>query len=617
MKTDVKEKSYSIFSNAKFMWKEHWAFDKLFLFLPIMNIPLTVGVSLLGILLPKVVLDALTLETDIRILMVQVAICAAFLALFSILSAKVDNSIKIHANQFFSLYGSYRIAQKKTDMDYELFSSPKGKVASKKAQWAVQGNIRQGIVSFFINLTEILVNAFGLFSFLAILMTLNPWIILFLLVSYAIDGVIALLVENRMHKMRDEEADIERKTKYIAQRVSLTAYAKDIRIYSLAGWLKSIREILLKRELSLNGRMERYQMMQFLVEGFLVFLRDGVAYSYLIYRMLNDPSMSLGTFTLYFGTISGFGSWLANMVISGDALIRANLNVRDYRTFMDIQDVTRIPDGIEVSKNEGPHSLRLENVTYRYPESNQNILDNINLEIHAGENVALVGVNGAGKTTLVKLLCGLIRPTSGEIYLDDINIKKIDRDEYFKLFAAVFQDSYILPIGIDNNITFQADRTKDDELRLQKTLDVSGLMSRIQTLPNGEKTKLLRQFHQDGIELSGGELQKLLLARAIYKDADILILDEPTAAMDPVAENRLYLQYHMMTKGKTSIYISHRLSSTRFCDRIILLDNGKVVESGTHDELMTRKEKYAEMFEVSSKYYQEAQRREELKYEVS
>lgn len=613
------DKSYSFLSNIAFMWHEHWAFDKLFLFLPIMKIPLTVSVSLLGILLPKIVLDALTVGTDINQLIFQVAICAGALTLFSILSSKVENTITIHANQFFSLYGFYNIAEKKVNMDYEIFASPKGKISAKKAQRAIQGNIRQSMVSFFLGLTEVLTNAFGLFSFLAILITLNPWIILFLLLSYVIDGIVALLIEKWLHKVRDEEAELERKTQYISQRVTLTAYAKDIRIYSLAGWLKAIREALLQREISLHGRIERRFMMQLLIEGFLVFLRDGLAYTYLIYRMLNDPSMSIGTFTLYFATISGFGNWLSNMVINGDAVIRANLLVSDYRSFIDIEDNTFIADGIAVANEKEAHSIRLVDVTYQYPESDQVILDHINLEIHAGENLALVGINGAGKTTFVKLVCGLIRPTSGEIYLDGINIKKIDREKYFKLFSVVFQDLNILPIEIDRNITFKDNRTQIEEDRLQQAIAASGLDEKIYSLPQGEHTKLLKQFNENAIELSGGELQKLLLARAIYKDAPILILDEPTAAMDPVAENRLYLQYNLLTKNKTSIFISHRLSSTRFCERIILLDGGRITESGSHDELMALGGKYAAMFEVSSKYYRDSycEREEECQYEVS
>ncbi len=364
---------------------------------------------------------------------------------------------------------------------------------------------------------------------------------------------------------------------------------------------------MLRKEVALTKQQERPRLLQLLLEGLLVFVRDGLAYGYLISRMLQDPTMELGTFTVYFAAIAGFGNWLSQLVIGADALMRAHHRIGDYRAFLDIPDTTRVPDGVAVASRPGPHTIRLEHVSYTYPESDRLVLDDISLEIGAGENLALVGVNGAGKTTLVKLLCGLIRPTKGEIYVDGINIREIDREEYFKLFAAVFQDICVLPVSIAENISYAVTPQQQDEKRLIAALEAAGLQEKIAALPQGANTPLLTQFNKDGIELSGGELQKLLLARALYKDAPVLILDEPTAALDPIAENRLYLQYHTLTKGKTSVYISHRLSSTRFCDRIVLLDGAKIAESGTHEALLASDGKYAAMFALSSKYYREAE----------
>lgn len=588
--------------NFIFMWKEHWNFDKLFLFLPILKIPLTIGTSLMGLILPKIVLDTLTIGHNLNTMLLQISITTVVFCVFSMLSEKVNIEISIHANCFFSLHGFYELASKKLNIDYETFSSPQGKVASKKAQLASQGNIRQGIVSFFLSLVELTVSIFGLFSFIAILTTLNPWIIVFLLLSYGIDGLMALAIEKQKNNMVEQEAVIERKVQYIAHRVTLSEYAKDIRIYSLADWLKAIRENLLDQELDLSRRKERLNFMQFLFEGFLIFIRDGLAYMYLIYQMINTD-MSIGTFSVYFAAITGFGNWLYNIVTNIDLLGMANYCVSNYRAFLEMPDKAKVKNGVCVSKVSKHVSFQLKNVSYHYPQSDHIILDNISMEINAGENLALVGINGAGKSTLVKLICGLIQPTSGEIYVNGINIKEIDREEYFQLFSVVFQDINILPISISENITFQKKLDYNSQYKLDTALKLSELASKIDELPNGINTRLLKQFNRDGIELSGGEMQKLLLARAMYKDAPVLILDEPTAALDPVAENRLYLKYHDLTFGKTSIYISHRLSSTRFCDRIVLLDNGKIVESGTHQELIALGGLYAKMFEASSKYY--------------
>jgi ABC-type multidrug transport system fused ATPase/permease subunit len=598
-----KPKRYRFFGNLIFIWRTHWRFDKFFLALPIMQVPLTVGASLLGLLLPMLVLDGLTQRGNLTVMLIQIAACTLLLTVFKVCDEKTAAALNERASKFFCLFGFAQINAKKMDMDYELYSSPTGKVAAQKAMRAVSNNIHSSIVSMFIKLKDVVMNLLGFTSFAAILSTLNPWIILFLLLSYIFDGVVALLVERWRHKMRDVEAALWRKSRYLSQRTSLAMYAKDIRIYSLTGWLQALREAVMKEELSFNGKQERRTMFQMVLAGVLVFLRDGLAYAYLISRMLSDPDMTIGMFSVYFGAIAGFGAWLFSLVEGAQALVSANNFVKDYRAFMDMDTQN---SGVKPAHVlTPPHSITLEHVSYTYPESDKLILDDLNLEIKAGEDLALVGVNGAGKTTLVKLICGLLHPTAGEIYLDGINIKEFDRDEHYRHFGAVFQDICVMPITVAQNITYERTLTDEQEQRLWAALEQSGFAARVREIPNGIHAMMMKQFNEGGVEFSGGEMQKLLLARALYRDAPILILDEPTAALDPIAENELYLKYHALTEGRTSIYISHRLSSTRFCDRIVLLDGAKLAEVGTHDELIAMGGKYAEMYEVSSKYYRE------------
>ena len=222
--------------------------------------------------------------------------------------------------------------------------------------------------------------------------------------------------------------------------------------------------------------------------------------------------------------------------------------------------------------------------------------------IKAGEKLAVVGLNGAGKTTLIKIICGLYNPTSGKIYINGHEKDEYNIYDYFSLFATVFQDYYFLPVSIANTISSHTDENTDRN-KVIKCLDLAGLSKKVSELENSIDSMLNKQLNENGIELSGGEKQKLLLARAIYKNAPILILDEPTAALDPIAENELYQKYNALTQNKTSIYISHRLASTRFCDRIIYLENGKNIEIGSHTELMKNGGKYAKLFEIQSHYY--------------
>ena len=252
-----------------------------------------------------------------------------------------------------------------------------------------------------------------------------------------------------------------------------------------------------------------------------------------------------------------------------------------------------------------PVDIELKNVSFKYPSADgeKYALKNVNLKIGKGEKLAIVGANGAGKTTLVKLMCGFYYPSEGEVKLNDRAIAEYKIEEYYSLFSAVFQDIYLLPVTIAEFVS-----SSEKELDRDMVIDVihkAGLADKIDSLPNGIDSRLMKGVFDDSIEMSGGEKQKLMLARALYKDAPVIVLDEPTAALDPIAENELYMKYNELTSNKTSVYISHRLASTRFCDRIIYIENGEIAESGSHEELMKLGGKYAHMFDLQSHYYKE------------
>lgn len=213
-----------------------------------------------------------------------------------------------------------------------------------------------------------------------------------------------------------------------------------------------------------------------------------------------------------------------------------------------------------------------------------------------------MGENGAGKTTLIKLLCGLYSPTGGEITVNGTNTAEISKESYFDLFSAIFQDYYFLPMTVAENLAAEMNYDKE---KLYSALEKADIADKINTLENKENSMMDKEVYKNAVDFSGGEKQKLLLAKAIYKNAPVLILDEPTAALDPIAENELYLKYNELTKDKLSFFISHRLSSTRFCDRILFVSNGQIAEEGTHEELMARKGAYYKMYQLQSYYYKE------------
>ena len=232
-----------------------------------------------------------------------------------------------------------------------------------------------------------------------------------------------------------------------------------------------------------------------------------------------------------------------------------------------------------------------------------NTISHLNLTVHPGERLAIVGLNGAGKTTLVKLLCGLFDPTEGVVLLNGQDVRDFNRREYYGLFSAVFQEFSILDVTVAENIA-QTNENIDTE-RLWDCIEKAGLTDTVQKLPDGLQTHVGREVYLDGVLFSGGQTQRLMLARALYKDGPILMLDEPTAALDPIAENDIYMKYNEMTRGKTSLFISHRLASTRFCDRIIFVADGNIAEEGTHEDLLALGGEYAKLFEVQSRYYRE------------
>lgn len=603
----VNNRKYNLAYNFVYMWRMHWHFDKLFLGLILLQVIFHFGGSLLAVVLPKVVLDGISEHGNLQALVLKISAFAGLLASLKAGDQKVHVLLDEHAWKFFYFAGYESINTKRLEMDYSLYTSPQGKIAAQKALMSVNGYTFSSIVAFFLYWKDLVVNLLGFTSYSAILMTLNPWIIPFMLASYIINSTVALVIERKKHQLRDEEANIERKKRYFAQQTSQVQYAKDIRVYSLSGWLRELRQRLFQEELHFNNSEQRWTCEQWIIQGLLVLIRDGLAYAYLIYCVMNDSQMSIGMFSLYLGAITGFGDWLSELVEGIQGLAEANNYVKDYREFMDIDEANQTTvkeDSCALS--EPIESIRFEHVSYCYPGSDKIVLEDISLDIRSGENVALVGVNGAGKSTLVKLLCGLIKPTSGEIYLNDTNINCIKRETLAKQFGVMFQNSNILPMSIACNITFCEKLSNQEEARLWQALESAGIAMRVKSLPAGINTPLMKQFNQDGVDLSGGELQKLLLARALYRNAPILVLDEPTAALDPIAENELYHKYYALTRGKISLYISHRLSSTAFCDRIIMLDSARIVESGTHNQLMRCQGLYAKLFAASGKYYKEA-----------
>ena len=450
-------------------------------------------------------------------------------------------------------------------------------------------------------LTELCKNVGGFAVYLTILSHLDPILLLVTIATCLAGFWIARRTSGWIYRHRDEEEAYITRKRYIHRVAESVPVAKDIRIFGLQNWINDLYASVHDVYLAFRLRAEKVKLLAELTEAVLTMARNGIAYGYLIQMALLEH-LSVGEFLLYFTAISTFTQWVMGILQASLKLHTQSLDISRVREFLDYPEPFRFSGGAALPDRR-PYELTLEDVSFRYDGAETDTLRHLNLSIRPGEKLAIVGLNGAGKTTLVKLLCGLLDPTEGRVLLNGVDVRQFNRQEYYGLFSAVFQEFSILNVTIAENI---AQNTANiDDARVNACIDQAGLTQAVAQLPQGAQTYVGREVFLDGVLFSGGQTQRLMLARALYKDSPILILDEPTAALDPLAENDIYLKYNDMTAGKTSLFISHRLASTRFCDRIILLADGGIAEEGTHESLLAAGGAYASLFAVQSRYYQE------------
>jgi ATP-binding cassette subfamily B protein len=553
-------------------------------------------------MLPKLVLDGLTRHVAPAEFIASVGGGAAALAALTFLRGYTDATLN-NGNEIALVIVNETLtasAIKKMDMDLELLSDPEVKNLEDKSGQATKSNKAAGnnLLSYLANLLA----QFGGFALYgAVISSVHFAILPLLALSAAVVGLMLRRARKYEEAHREELNGTGMKFFYVVGALNDAELAKDLRLYSMIGWLKGNGSTLFKRYREGTDRVAGLNMHAQLAGAAMVLLRDGAAYALLVYLLLRGR-VTLGDFALMFAAIGAFAGWVQGIIEQAGELLRASVQLGDYRAYIDIPDRMNRGAGAPLPSAGAPPEIALENVSYKYPGADGCTLENISLTIRAGERLAVVGVNGAGKSTLVKLICGLYRPTGGTVKLNGTDISQFNRNEYYTLFTAVFQEINEMTTTIAGNVS-QQPPSGTDRTRVERCLELSGLWDKVRSLPSGMDTQLVKTVEPPAIELSGGEKQKLALARALYKEAPVIILDEPTAALDPIAESETYMRYAELTADKTSVYISHRLASTRFCDRIVMLDGRSIAEEGTHTQLLERGGKYAEMFNVQASYY--------------
>ena len=470
----------------------------------------------------------------------------------------------------------------------------------EKAHMACQSN-REATELIWQTITLLLQNIGGFLIYLTILSYLDWTLLAVVIVTCVIGFLVSRHTTNWMFSHREAEEVYYVKKEYIRDKAQSIELAKDIRIFGLQNWLNDLLRKVHDIYLDFRLKAERKYLLADMTEAVLTMTRNGIAYVYLISMALKE-GLGVPEFLLYFTAVTTFTTWVMGILQQVTKLHEQSLDISRVREFIEYPEPFKFEEGEAVPNADG-YELKLEHVSFRYPEAKEDTIHDLNLTVHPGEKLAIVGLNGAGKTTLVKLLCGLFDPTEGRVLLNGKDIREFNRREYYGLFSAVFQEFSILDVTVAENIA-QTNRNIDYD-RIRDCIEKAGLTKTIHELPDGLDTHVGREVYLDGVLFSGGQTQRLMLARALYKDGPILMLDEPTAALDPLAENDIYMKYNDMTAGKTSLFISHRLASTRFCDRIIFVADGRIAEEGTHESLLALGGEYAKLFEVQSRYYQE------------
>ena len=600
MKPQKEKPVYNVLQNISFLLGQiRLGHPSLLVFLAL-ELVFSVVSPVFGIYLPKIAVDLAQSQAGLEQVLVSLGGFGLLTALCMGISSSVARGQYMLYNDM-RAYFQLRLLYQSLSCDYRVIESEAGQTKYQRAWNSVYFGDFSGTSVMLVACRDIAVNILCFLLYSGILASFSPLLILLLTGL----SLLSLLATRRAqvyeNSRRNDQAQVERKLRYVVNTGGSVPFGKDIRLYGMGSWFRSLRDRLIGQSSALIGKIQNRYFGAGAVNAAVLLVRDGLVYG-LLTGAVTGGRIGVSDFVLYFGAVTSFSGFVTSVVNSFGQLNGANLQMNDLRAFFDQTDEPE-PEHPAVLSDLHGSSIEFRDVSFSY-EGGKRVLDHFNLTIRPGEKIALVGVNGAGKTTLVKLLCGFYRPDSGEIRVGGVRLDRLRKQDRFRLFSAVFQDVFLPPFSVAETISLQpAGRT--DRARVESCLKKVGLWERIASTQRSTVTPMTRETEEQGVVLSGGQRQKLLMARALYRDAPVYILDEPTAALDPIAESETYEQFRTMADGKTVLYISHRLASTRFCDRIVLLENGRAAEEGTHDTLLRSGGRYAELYEMQSRYYRE------------
>lgn len=586
-----------MFRGFMFYIKKGWLYDKYYILWNVLYQVLSVPVPLLSALLPKLILDELIRDNNMQRAYIYVLLLSGGLCLIQILS------------EFFQKDGFTRrcrvAAEFDSDLHRNLYNCDYGNLEDpvfldlqEKSKKFLYCN-RHGFGYLLDCALNILGQTMALLGVMTLLAALNIYLIVLFIALALIGAYFDKRILKKTKQLEDEVIEDQRRWMYFSNLFEKADYGREFRLYQVGEWLLEKERTFFTRCNNVLKKQNTEFMKSGMISAIITFIEQLVVYVYLIF-CVSDGTLSVGSFMMYVSATTSFAIAIRQIISSVVEIQTFDMYYDNLETYLSVPSTMR--DGILKVPAEAKPVIEFENVSFKYPGNDYFTLKNVSIQVKYGEKLLIVGENGAGKSTFVKLMLRLYDPTEGRILLNGRDIREYDYDSYLSLFATVFQDHHLFSFTLRENITMS---DSSDDKRMMEILKQAGLSQKLKGSNITLDTQVNKTFSADGYEPSGGESQKIAIARALYKDAPVMVLDEPTAALDPRAECEIYRRFNDMVTGKTAVFVSHRLSSARFSDSIAVFDKGKICEYGNHESLLQINGKYAELFGMQAQFYTE------------